>query len=99
MGYDDSKVISHKTGRIAILSILMALLGVLFFAYKVNACADKPADHFCKEEFHEVRTDVRNDFTCSEGASVEVINSPPAPKAGIMCHCPNGTLHPAPAKE
>lgn len=89
MAYEnDTDVLSHKTGRIAILAILMAFLGVLFFAYKVDACGDKPTDHSCKEEFHEIRADVRNDFTCSEGAAVEVINSPPAPKAGIMCHCP-----------
>jgi hypothetical protein len=88
----DPDVLSHKTGRIAILSVLMAFLGILFFAYKVDACKDKPADASCREEFFEMKSgDYDNNQKCRPGAVIEMVNSPPAPKAGIMCHCPAGT--------
>lgn len=91
---DDSDARAHKTGRIAILSVMIAFLGVLLFAYKVDACADKPADHTCKEEFYEFKSDLRNEFTCKEGAVAETVTNP---KAGILCHCPKNGQAPAPA--
>ncbi len=76
----------HKTGRIAILSILLFLLGLLFFLFKIDACKSSPSN--CKDEFFEIKSDYRNEHTCSPGAVAEVVNSPPAPKPGIICHCP-----------
>lgn len=85
----DEEVLSHKTGRIAILSILVFLLGFLFFLFKIEACKSSPAN--CKDEFFEITSDTRgygNSHSCAPGAVVEVVNSPPAPKPGIICHCP-----------
>lgn len=92
MGYEDSEAINHKTGRIAILSILIFSLGCLFFAYKVGACRGDTTSTAapCKDEFHEFKSsDSRysTQVTCQPGASVEMVNSPPAPKAGILCRC------------
>lgn len=91
MAYEnDPDVLAHKTGRITIFCIMIVILGGLFFAYKVDACKDKPADVACKDEFYEITNDSRsnNNHTCSPGAVVEVVNAPPAPKPGIICHCP-----------
>lgn len=102
MGYgttDEESERAHKTGRIAILSILIFCLGGFVFAYKVDACKSTPAN--CKDEFFEIDTSSRynNNKSCSPGAVVEVVNSPPAPKPGIICHCPgNGpTASPSPS--
>lgn len=98
MSYDDDSERNHKTGRIAILSLMIVILGVFMFAYKVDACKDKPADATCREEFFEIKTGgYDNDQKCRPGAVIEMVNSPPAPKAGIMCHCP-GTPAPANSK-
>jgi len=96
MAYD-SDAMGHKTGRIAILSILMFLLGLLFFLYKIDACKSSPEN--CKDQFFEIDTSSRynNDKSCSPGAVVEVVNSPPAPKPGIMCRCVNRGQAPAPS--
>jgi hypothetical protein len=95
MSYDDDSERNHKTGRIAIFCILLAVLGGLLFAYKVDACKATPADLSCREEFFEINKDrYDNDQKCRPGAVIEIVNSPPAPKAGIMCHCPTT---PAPA--
>lgn len=75
----------HKTGRIVVLSLLMLFLGIFFFAYKVEACKSGPEK--CKEEFHEIQPNTVNNFVCDPGAIVETVNSPPSPKAGIICHC------------
>ena len=87
----------HKTGRIAILSILLFLLGLLFFLFKIDACKSSPEN--CKDEFFEIdssSTRYSNNKTCSPGAVAEVVNSPPAPKPGIICHCPvRGAVAPA----
>lgn len=91
MAYEtDPDVLAHKTGRIAILSILVFSMCAFLFAYKVDACRDKPTDVACKDEFYEITNDSRsnNNHTCSPGAVVEVVNSPPAPRPGIICHCP-----------
>lgn len=90
MSYDDDSERAHKTGRIAIFCIMIAALGGLFFAYKVDACKEKPADMTCREEFFEINNGrYDNDQKCRPGAVIEMVVSPPAPKAGIMCHCPN----------
>jgi hypothetical protein len=86
MSYDEDAM-SHKTGRIAILSILVFLLGFMFFLFKIEACKSSPAN--CKDEFFEITTDrgYGNSHSCAPGAVAEVVNSPPAPKPGIICHC------------
>lgn len=97
MGYgstDQENERAHKTGRIAIMAILVFLLGAFVFAYKVEACKTTPAN--CKDEFHEIHTDRQNEFTCYAGAVAEVVNSPPAPKPGIICHCPAPGATPTP---
>lgn len=86
MSYDDD-ALSHKTGRIAILSVLMFMLGFLFFLFKIEACKSTPAN--CKDEFNEIKDGYRNEITCAPGAVAEVVNSPPAPKPGVLCHCPS----------
>jgi len=91
----DEEVLSHKTGRIAILSILVFLLGFLFFLFKIEACKSSPAN--CKDEFFEMGDRYQNNHTCAAGAVVEIVSSPPAPRAGIFCRCPTPTP-PAPAK-
>lgn len=77
---------AHKTGRITILSILVLLLGLFVFLFKIDACSSKPEN--CKDEFFEIKNDYTNNHACSPGAVAEVVNSPPAPKPGIICHCP-----------
>lgn len=103
---------SEKTERIGYLCFTMAFLGVLFFLMKANACAlacnscnqHEQAPSVCKDEFFEMGTNDRysNNHTCTPGARVEVVASPPAPKPGIMCHCINkdqaGSATPAPSK-
>lgn len=89
---------SEKTTRIGYLCLTLLVLGLLYFLNKANACTlacnscssvNTPA--VCKDEFFEMGTDNRysNDHTCTPGARVEVVASPPAPKPGIMCHCIN----------
>lgn len=101
---------SEKTERIGWLCATMVILGILFVLSKANACAmacnscnspDKPP--VCKDEFYEIKNDgYASSHTCTPGARVEVISSPPAPKPGILCHCPNndqpGQATPAPSK-
>jgi hypothetical protein len=84
MSYEE-ELMGHKTGRIAILSILLFILGLFFFLYKIEACKSTPRQ--CKDEFVEIKND--GYYTCSPGATVEVAASPPAPKPGIICHCPS----------
>jgi len=93
MSYGDPDLVSHKTGRIAILCITLAVLGLFYFLYKVEACSSKPEN--CRDEFVEMKSDgYRSDHKCSPGAIVEVITAPPAPKPGIMCRCPKNVSQP-----
>lgn len=103
---------SEKTERIGWLCATMVILGILFVLSKANACAlacSSCNDHgqtppVCKDEFFEMGSNERysNTHTCTPGARVEIVASPPAPKPGIMCHCPNNgpspTATPAPSK-
>lgn len=95
MSYGDPDPVSHKTGRIAILCITLAFMGFFYFLYKVEACSSKPEN--CRDEFVEIRNDgYHADHKCAPGAIVEVVNAPPAPKPGIMCHCPKNGSTPVP---
>lgn len=87
MSDEDSR--KHKTIRIAMVALLLALIAGFTFAYKIDACAIKPETHeSCKEEFVEMKSGGNTtDHKCTEGAIIEVISSPPAAKAGILCHC------------
>jgi hypothetical protein len=81
----------QKTSRIAMLCVTMGFLGLLFFCSKMNACQSCGKEDLvtCKDEFFEIRNDgYASNHTCTPGARVEVVSSPPAPKAGILCHCP-----------
>lgn len=93
MSYDDESARSHKTGRIAILSILMGVMGFLFFLYKIEACKSTPEN--CKDEFYSFDDGYRS-HSCAPGAVAEVVSSPPAPKPGIICHC--ASHQPSPSK-
>lgn len=96
MSYEtDKDVLNHRTGRIAILSLLIFGLATFVFCYKVNACKDKPDT--CKDEFFEIKGDSQIQHACSGGATVEVVNSPPAPKPGIICHCAPKETAPSPS--
>lgn len=101
MSYNDSDPVAQKTGRIALLCLTIVVLGLFFFLFKVDACKSSPDN--CREEFVEIQNnDVRgygNNHKCSTGAIVEVVSSPPAPKPGIMCHCPvRSEVTPVPTK-
>jgi len=89
MSYDDSSNYNDaKTVRIGLLSVTLIILGFFFLIFKSKACESKPESLVtCKEEFQEIRSAGYSDIKCSVGATIEVINSPPAPKAGIMCRC------------
>lgn len=100
MGYGDPDPLAHKTGRIAILCLTVGILGLLFFLFKIDACSHKPEN--CQDEFIEIKLNndsYGQDHKCSPGAIVEVISSPPAPKPGLLCHCPknNSGTQSAPA--
>ncbi len=88
---------SEKTTRIGYLCLTLLVLGFLYFLNKANACtlacnscsADK-TPVVCKDEFFEIKNDgYASNHTCTPGARVEIVASPPAPKPGIMCHCIN----------
>jgi len=93
---------SEKTTRVGFMAFAAVVLGFFFLLSKENACAlacnscDTPSPparpEVCKDEFYEIQSN--NDrypatHTCTPGARVEIVSSPPAPKPGIMCHCIN----------
>lgn len=89
---------AEKTSRIGYLCWTIVTLGLLFFLFKINACnmacnafnsPNKPDP--CKDEFFEMKLDSKESsyHTCTPGARVEIVASPPAPKPGILCHCIN----------
>lgn len=99
MGYNsDSELAAHKTGRIALLCGTLAFLGFFVFLVRIDACSSKPES--CKEEFFEIQKDTGyNNHSCNVGAVIETVSSPPAPKAGLLCHCPGfKNLTPAPTE-
>jgi hypothetical protein len=78
-----------KTTRIVLLCVVLITISAFFFAYKVEACSDKPKPvEVCRDEFFIVDNDhpVRS---CAPGAKAEWVTSPPAPRPGIVCHCFN----------
>jgi len=90
MGYGDSDADmerAHKTGRIAIISMLMVALGLFLFLYKTESCSAKPEN--CKEEFIEFDSANKysNNHACAPGAVVQMVVPSSGGKAGIMCHC------------
>lgn len=89
---------SSNTTNIIILSITMLILGFFFFLFKVEACKKTVEKDICKEEFVEIKQNnsYNQDHKCTPGATVEIVTSPPAPKAGIICRC-NKELNAAPA--
>lgn len=95
MGYgydDDADSRAHRTGRIIVLALLVFAMCAFTFAYKVGSCETKPETSFCKDAFYEIKnTDAPVTHTCSPGATVEIVNSPPSPKPGILCRC-NGQV-------
>lgn len=82
--YDDSSYIEARTTRIGFMCVTLVLLGFLFFLFKIDACSSKPEN--CKDEFHLIDNNNYN-INCRSGAKAEIVTSPPAPKAGIICHC------------
>jgi hypothetical protein len=95
MAEDNSK---QKTERIGWLCVTLIILGILFVLNKANACAlacnscNSPnKTEPCRDEFYEIGGNERyaSNHTCTPGARVEVVASPPAPKPGILCHCIN----------
>lgn len=100
---------SEKTERIGWLCATIMVLGALVFLAKINACAlacnscNNNSPPTCKDEFYEIKNDgYASSHTCTPGARVEVVSSPPAPKPGILCHCinsdPAGSATPAQPK-
>lgn len=105
---------SEKTGRIGMLCVTLAFLGLLLFLSKANACSlacnscNSPShsttSEVCKDEFFEIESNSRYQVqhSCTPGARAEIVTSPPAPKPGILCHCinsgPDAGAAPAPSK-
>ena len=77
---------SEKTIRMVLLCSVITILGLFFFLFKVEACKSGPAS--CRDEF--MAFEAHSNPTCTVGAVAEVVTSPPAPKSGIICHCPKG---------
>jgi hypothetical protein len=76
-----------KSLRFFLFLAAIVILGGFFFAFKVDACRDKPAiKEPCKDEFFQIDND-HTSHVCSPGAKAEFISSPPAPRAGVVCHC------------
>jgi hypothetical protein len=93
---DKSDEAAHKTGRIAMLCLTLCFLGCFVFAFKVDACASKPDP--CRDEFFELKKDSNyNNHPCSAGATIEIVNSPPALVPGVFCHCNKTLASPAPS--
>jgi hypothetical protein len=87
---------SEKTSRIKYLCLTMGVLGLLWFLYKANACTmafnswNAPPDKSCHDEFYEIKNETStSNYKCTQGARVEVVLSPPAPKPGVLCRCIN----------
>jgi hypothetical protein len=80
---------SYNLGGIITLCITMVILGFFFFLFKSEACKSSPdKPEICREEFYEIRnSQYSSDHKCQPGATIEIVNSPPAPKAGIFCRC------------
>jgi hypothetical protein len=99
MGYNNDDYAAQKTGRIALLCGTMLILGFFTFLFRIEACKSTPET--CKDEFFQLDPDSKyNNHSCSIGAVIETVSSPPAPKAGILCHClpsKNGSTVPTPA--
>jgi hypothetical protein len=76
---------SEKSFRFTLLCVVVVFLGLLYFMFKVEACKSTPDT--CKDSFHPLNPNGYNDETCNVGATAEVVSSPPAPRAGILCHC------------
>lgn len=76
----------EKTKRIGIMSMTMIVLGLSFLCSKCDCrSSDRSAADSCQDEFLQFEGYTAR--SCDVGATVEIINSPPAPKAGILCHC------------
>ena len=76
---------SEKTQRIGFLCLTMVALGGLLFLAKTDTCSSCNAST-CRDEFYAF--EATNNPTCTQGARAEIVTSPPAPKAGVLCHCP-----------
>lgn len=80
---------SEKSVRVGYLCTTIVMLGLMVFLAKMDACTlacNSCATDGCNDAFFE--TDKYPEIECRRGAVAEVVSSPPAPKAGILCHCP-----------
>jgi hypothetical protein len=87
---NDNDVEFNKSVRVVFLCITMVFLGLFFLLFKAGWCQhtpEIPVAPQCKEEFIEMTKGYSSNHECSVGASIEIISSPPAPKAGIFCRC------------
>jgi hypothetical protein len=75
-----------KNFRLGMLSAVFVVCVLFYFLFKVEVCKSSPSH--CQDEFHELGP-VR--VACDTGAVAEMVTSPPAPKAGILCHCITNT--------
>jgi hypothetical protein len=85
-----------RTIRILLLSTTIVMLGLFLLLFKSGWCQTKPEEApQCKEQFIEMtRSGYAMNVECSPGATVEMVSSPPAPKAGVFCRCSNKPLPP-----
>lgn len=82
----------EKTKRVSYLLITIVILGLFLLLSKTglgcSSCmssCNTPSP--CHDEFYE-----ENEYAhvqCDPGAKAEIVTSPPAPKAGVLCHCIN----------
>lgn len=76
----DKEQIELTQIKIVCLTLLIAFLGIFFFAYKVEACKSNP--EVCHDQF--LAFDNNSSPACPAGAIMEIVKEP---KAGTICHC------------
>ena len=80
----------QKTARLGIVSLVMLILGLTFLCLKYETCQSCNKEERIMPQCHDQFLEFDDRYAqraCDVGASAEVITSPPAPKAGILCHC------------
>jgi hypothetical protein len=87
MSYDKNAD-DNRTARVAFLSVATIILGFMLFLFKVDACqgCDNSPSGTCHEQFFEFDKD-HTTRTCPPRSKAELVSSPPAPKAGVICRC------------
>ena len=77
-----------KTFRVCVFSVTLIVLGFFLLLFKSKSCEHKvKTKENCEDSFVSVEYIGGSSSVCSVGATIEIVTSPPAPKAGIICRC------------